>query len=147
MDGGTWWAVVHGVARSRLRLKGLSMHAYIGEGNGSPLQYSCLENPRDWGASWAAICGIAQSRILLKRLSSSSSNLTFKKYNRMKCETMEVIKLSLLKYRFVFPNAYWASTFGYTIRCKHLTPGKEALLFIQICPLSINPFLLAHNSK
>jgi len=42
----------------------------IGEGNGNPLQYSCLENPRDGGAWWAAIYGVAQSRTRLKRLSS-----------------------------------------------------------------------------
>ena len=46
----------------------------IGEGNGNPLQCSCLENPRDWGAWWAAVCGVAQSQTRLKRLSSSSSN-------------------------------------------------------------------------
>jgi len=45
----------------------------IGEGNGNPLQCSCLENPRDGGAWWAAIYGVAQSRTKLKRLSSSSS--------------------------------------------------------------------------
>ena len=45
----------------------------IGEGNGNPLQCSCLENPRDGGAWWAAVYGIAQSRTQLKRLSSSSS--------------------------------------------------------------------------
>ena len=44
----------------------------IGEGNGNPLQCSCLENPRDGGAWWAAVYGIAQSRTRLKRLSSSS---------------------------------------------------------------------------
>ena len=33
----------------------------IGEGNGNPLQCSCLENPRDWGAWWADVCGVAQS--------------------------------------------------------------------------------------
>ena len=44
-----------------------------GEGNGSPLQYSCLENPRDRGAWWAAIYGVTQSQTQLKRLSSSSS--------------------------------------------------------------------------
>ena len=44
----------------------------IGEGNGNPLQCSCLENPRDGGAWWAAIYGVAQSRTRLKRLSSSS---------------------------------------------------------------------------
>ena len=45
----------------------------IGEGNGNPLQCSCLENPRDRGAWWAAVYGAAQSRTRLKRLSSSSS--------------------------------------------------------------------------
>ena len=45
----------------------------IGEGNGSPLQYSCLENPRDGGTWWAAFSGVAQSQTRLKRLSSSSS--------------------------------------------------------------------------
>ena len=49
----------HRVAQSRIQLKRLSMHECIGEGNGNPLQYSCLENPRDRGAWWAAICGVA----------------------------------------------------------------------------------------
>ena len=44
----------------------------IGEGNGNPLQCSCLENPRDGGAWWAAIYGVTQSRTPLKQLSSSS---------------------------------------------------------------------------
>ena len=44
----------------------------IGEGNGDPLQCSCLENPRDGGAWWAAVYGVAQSQTRLKRLSSSS---------------------------------------------------------------------------
>ena len=48
----------------------------IGEGNGNPLQCSCLENPRDGGAWWAAVYGIAQSRTWLKRLSSSSNSRT-----------------------------------------------------------------------
>ena len=45
----------------------------IGEGNGNPFQYSCLENPRDGGAWWAAVYGVAQSQTRLKQLSSSSS--------------------------------------------------------------------------
>ena len=49
--------------------------SYIGEGNGNPLQCSCLENPRDGEAWWAAIYGVAQSRTRLKRLSSSSNML------------------------------------------------------------------------
>ena len=44
----------------------------IGEGNGNPLQCSCLENPRDGGAWWAAVYGVAQSQTQLKPLSSSS---------------------------------------------------------------------------
>ena len=46
----------------------------IGEGNGNPLQCSCLENPRDGRAWWASIYGVAQSRTRLKQLSSSSSS-------------------------------------------------------------------------
>ena len=46
----------------------------IGEGNGNPLQCSCLENPRDGGAWWAAVYEVAQCRTRLKRLSSSSSS-------------------------------------------------------------------------
>ena len=44
----------------------------IGEGNGNPLQCSCLENPRDRRAWWAAVYGVTQSRTWLKQLSSSS---------------------------------------------------------------------------
>ena len=46
----------------------------IGEGNGNPLQCSCLENPRDGGAWSAAVYGVTQSWTRLKRLSSSSSS-------------------------------------------------------------------------
>ena len=48
----------------------------FGEGNGNPLQWSCLENPRDGEAWWAAISGVARSRTRLKRLSSSSNSLS-----------------------------------------------------------------------
>ena len=50
--------------------------SFIGEGNGNPLQCSCLGNPRDGGAWWAADYGVAQSRTWLKWLSSSSSPST-----------------------------------------------------------------------
>ena len=49
------------------------LYLIIGEGNGNPLQWSCLENPRDGGAWWATVYGVAQSRTRLKWLSSSSS--------------------------------------------------------------------------
>ena len=63
------------------RDRGAWWAAIYGEGNGNPLQCSCLENPRDRGAWWAAIYGVAQSQTQLKRL-SSSSNLLLK---RMSC--------------------------------------------------------------
>ena len=66
MDGGAWWAAVHGVAKSRTRLSGFTFTfqfhfslSCIGEGNGNPLQCSCLENPRDGGAWWDAVYGVA----------------------------------------------------------------------------------------
>ena len=52
----------------------------IGEGNGNPLQCSCLENPRDGGAWWAAVYGVAQSQSRLKWLSSSSSKFLIYSY-------------------------------------------------------------------
>ena len=61
----------------------------IGEGNGNPLQCSCLENPRDGGAWWAAVYGVAQSRTRLMRLSSSSSrNLLEMLFSRTHLLTM-----------------------------------------------------------
>ena len=79
MDGGAWWAAVHGVARSRTRLSDFTFTFHfslscIGEGNGNPLQCSCLENPRDGRAWWAAVYGVAESQTWLKRLSSSMTN-------------------------------------------------------------------------
>ena len=41
------------------------LETYFGEGNGTPLQYSCLENPMDGGACWAAVHGVAKSRTRL----------------------------------------------------------------------------------
>ena len=79
------WKVPWTVERGRLQSMGsqrvghdwvTSLHfspSCIGEGNGNPLQCSCLENPRDRGAWWAAGYGVAQGRKQLKWLSSSSS--------------------------------------------------------------------------
>ena len=65
MDGGAWWAAVHGVAKSRTRLSDFTFTfslSCIGEGSGNSLQCSYLENPRDGGAWWAVISGVTQSR-------------------------------------------------------------------------------------
>ena len=95
MEGGAWWATVHGVAKSQTRLSDFtSLHfssqafqvALVvknlpasagdaglipesgrspGVGSGNPLQYSCLENPMDGGAWWATVHGVAKSRTRL----------------------------------------------------------------------------------
>ena len=70
----------------------------IGEGNGNPLQCSCLENPRDGGAWWAAVSGVAQSRTWLKRLSSSSSSMVTPCYIWFKVP----LGLSPLPYTWIF---------------------------------------------
>jgi len=59
----------------------------IGEGNGNPLQCSCLENPRDGGAWWAAVPGVAQSWTRLKWLSSSSSSCCKKSREGLQLES------------------------------------------------------------
>ena len=74
----------------------------IGEGNGNPLQYSCLENPRDRGAWWAAVHGVAQSRTRLKRLSSSMTRLTqliflFEEENLKMCDLLSMTMLLICK--------------------------------------------------
>ena len=71
------WRVRHDWATS------LSLSC-IGEGNGNPLQCSCLENPRDGGAWWAAIYGAAQSRTRLRWLSSSNHAKGFPGPQRLK---------------------------------------------------------------
>ena len=63
----------------------------IGEGNGNPLQCSCLENPRDGGAWWASVYGVAQIRTGLKRLSNSSSS-SKREENKNCCKNIMLLK-------------------------------------------------------
>ena len=73
----SWVPWVRAVVRKKMREDGWEAlrdcQQLQGEGNGNPLQYSCLENPRDRGAWWATVCGVAQSWTRLKRLSSSAA--------------------------------------------------------------------------
>ena len=66
------WDLLKEVPLSSLPLPHLTSGQITGEGNGNPLQCSCLENPRDRGAWWAAVYGVPQSQTELKQLSSSS---------------------------------------------------------------------------
>ena len=80
----------------------------IGEGNGNPLQCSCLENPRDGGAWWAAVYGVAQSRTRLKRLSSSSSMATL-------CLTSGLTATARLFFKVVFLKKHVTVSFHISI--------------------------------
>ena len=70
-----WWIEKPGGLQSAGSLRVERDWAWTGEGNGIPLQYSCLENPMDGGAWWTAVHGVVKSRTWLKRLSSSSNIL------------------------------------------------------------------------
>ena len=73
----------------------------IGEGNGNPLQCSCLGNLRDGGAWWATVSGVAQSRTRLKQLSSSSSNSI-----NIKLKLQDLSNQNLLIFYFIFYPSY-----------------------------------------
>ena len=66
----------------------------IGEGNGNPLQCSCLENPRDGGAWWAAVYGVTQGQTQLTRLSSSSS-IRYVEEIKLKCFCLDEVLRTL----------------------------------------------------
>ena len=84
MGGGAWYAAAEEPGRLQsigslrvghdwatpLSLFTFMLLSLTGEGNGNPLQCSCLENPRDGGACWAAIYGVTQSQARLKQLSN-----------------------------------------------------------------------------
>ena len=91
MDGGVWWATVHGVAKIRTRLSDFTFtfHFHTLEKEMETHSGVLAWNPRDRGAWWAAIYGVAQSQTWLKRLSSSSSNFWIKscKYSQYSDKT------------------------------------------------------------
>ena len=77
MDGGVWWAVVHGVAKSQTPLSDFTFTFYLHALEKEMATHSSVlawRIPGTAGAWWAAVYGVAQSRTRLKRLSSSSSN-------------------------------------------------------------------------
>ena len=76
MDGGAWWAAVHGVAKSWTRLNDFTFTFHFHALEREMATHSSIlawRIPRDEGAWWAAVYGVTQSRTQLKRLSSSSS--------------------------------------------------------------------------
>ena len=82
MDGGAWWAAVHGVARSRTRLSNFTFTFHFHSLEKEMATHSSVLAWRipGTGAWWAAVYGVAQSRTQLKQLSSSSSSSLFGKW-------------------------------------------------------------------
>ncbi|XDA74603.1 hypothetical protein R6Z07F_004825 [Ovis aries] len=99
-----------------------SILAWRIQGNGNPLQYSCLENPRDEGAWWAGICGVAQSRTQLKRLSSSSSSSSSSSRTRLESELPpEQVQRSA---------QCWRASWGGEVDCDSLPARERTLLAV-----------------
>ena len=73
-----------------------------GEGNGNPLQCSCLDNPMDRGAWWAAVCRVAKSRTWLKRLSKHAC-IGEGNGNPLQCSCLESPRDR---------GAWWAAVYG-----------------------------------
>ena len=75
----------------------------IGEGNGNPLQCSCLENPRDWGAWWAAFYGVVESDTT-EGLSSSITTTMVKKIN---CTIRDYFTSPLYSYTYPLSHSFF----------------------------------------
>ena len=110
----------------------------IGEGNGNPLQCSCLENPRDSGAWWAAVYGVAQSRTRLKPLSSSSRSSFLYSSFVYSCHLFLISSASV---RYIPFLSFIEPIFAWNIPLVSLTFLRRSLVFYLGC-LEIKPILL-----
>ena len=96
-----------------------------GEGNGNPLQCSCLENPRDGGARWAAVYGVTQSRTWLKWLSSSSSSSS----SSSRC--LYIVHTSVSAW--VLWQRYWAISLSACARARAFASKRSCSLLSLDC--------------
>ena len=118
--------------------------SHIGEGNGNPLQCSCLENPREGGAWWAAVYGVTQSQTWLKRLSSSSSCSKWNIVNLQCCVSFRCtakwssyICICVCVHIYVCVSVYmwnWAKSLGFSVRC-YQKPVQTWTIWLTQCIL------------
>ena len=97
----------------------------FGEGNGTPLQYSCLENPRDGGACWAAVHGVTKSRT---RLGDFTFTFHFNAW-----EKEMATHSSILAWRIPGMGAWWAAVYGVAqslTRLKQLSSSSSPSLIL-----------------
>ena len=103
MDGGAWWAAVHGVTKSRTRLSYFTFTFHFHALEKAMATHSSVlawRIPRDGGASWAAVYGVAQSRTRPKRLSGSSSVLS-SPITFLSFKTLSVFSISIASLLFL----------------------------------------------
>ena len=121
----------------------------IGEGNGNPLQCSCLENPRDSGVWWAAVHGVAQGRTQLMRLCSSNSSVVLKKErNKIRRSLSEfslaVIQMEFWKWPWALPSSlihvFQTTTLAIAIPSPRLSAQPSSARHPHlVCPLVPRP--------
>ena len=109
----------------------------IGEGNGTPLQYSCLENPMDGGAWWAAVHGVAMSRTRL-------SDFTFT-FHFHALEKEMATHSSVLAWRIPgMGEAWWAAAYGVAqsrTRLKRLSSGSSSGNYVLFYEVSLRIYI------
>ena len=106
----------------------------IGEGNGNPLQCSCLENPRDGGAWWAAVYGVAQSRTRLKRLrSSSSSQFDMRMKQEHVCRLLDYHREHIHTNNGVFAFSNWFLCHSGHLTAAHLAAAHRVCVCVCVC--------------
>ena len=111
---------------------------FSGEGNGTSLQYSCLENPMDGGAWWAAVHGVAKSRTWL-----SDFTFTFMHWRR-KWQPTPVFWPGESQGR----GAWWAAVYRVTQRqtgLKRLSSSSSLSQVIKVAPNCIFYWILPSN--
>ena len=115
----------------------------IGEGNGNPLQCSCLENPKDGEAWWAAVYGVAQSRTRLKWLSSSSSSAWYE----LVVLLGDAYLLRALLIITMVDSLFWTPLLFLEFQ-QHMTLINSQLLWLMLMILlSIKRFLTCNSRK
>ena len=110
-----------------------------GEGNGNPLQYSCLENPVDRGVWWAAVHRVAQSRTRLKQLSMPAC------IGEGKCNPLQYSSLENLRDR----GAWWATVYEVSqslTRLKRLSSSSSVKGIIKLFYKISVPFYISTDN-